>query len=172
MVVDILSVTIEGPNRPQLTLVDLPGLVSANTKGVNDQERTMCLAVVAATHDYANQRILIKVRDFDPRGERTMGVITKPDRLEPGSGREEAFLALAQNQDIHFDLRWHVVKNRKFTESHFTTDERDASEHQFFQSSLLGQLDDGQHGISNLRTRLYLLLAEHVRWSCLTFAGI
>jgi Dynamin family len=49
------------------------------------QPRTICLAVVSATHDYANQPILTKVREVDPDGERTLGVITKPDCLEPGS---------------------------------------------------------------------------------------
>jgi hypothetical protein len=31
---DVLSVEIEGPSRPQLTFVDLPGLIQNETKGV------------------------------------------------------------------------------------------------------------------------------------------
>lgn len=31
---DVLSVEIDGPSRPQLTLVDLPGLIQNETKGV------------------------------------------------------------------------------------------------------------------------------------------
>lgn len=78
---DVLSIEIEGPARPQIILVDLPGLIKTETKGVTkadvnlvveltdhyiSQPRTICLAVVAATTDYANQGILTKVREVDP----------------------------------------------------------------------------------------------------------
>ncbi|KAI0182611.1 hypothetical protein EV127DRAFT_517655 [Xylaria flabelliformis] len=68
---DTLSIEIEGPSRPQLTLVDIPGLIHASTKGVSDadvalvdeitehyisQPRTICLAA----NDVANQTILTK----------------------------------------------------------------------------------------------------------------
>lgn len=81
---DTLSIDIQGPNRPQLTLVDIPGLIHSATKGVSDadvamiseitdyyikQPRTICLAVVSATNDAANQSILRRVREFDPQGE-------------------------------------------------------------------------------------------------------
>jgi hypothetical protein len=67
---DVLSIEIEGPSRPQLTLVDIPGLIANATKGVTDadvktvaeimdryisQPRTICLAVISATNDHANQ---------------------------------------------------------------------------------------------------------------------
>lgn len=82
---DVLSIEIQGPDRPQLTLVDIPGLIQTQTKGVTEadvaivaeitnsyieQPRTICLAVVAATHDAANQPILQRVRKFDPNGGR------------------------------------------------------------------------------------------------------
>lgn len=96
---DVLSIEIEGPSRPQLTLVDIPGLIANATKGVTDadvktvaeitdryisQPRTICLAVISATNDHANQPILTKVRKYDPEGERTLGIITKPDRVPAG----------------------------------------------------------------------------------------
>lgn len=81
---DTLSIDIQGPDRPQLTLVDIPGLIHSATKGVSDadvamiseitdhyikQPRTICLAVVSATNDAANQSILRRVREFDPQGQ-------------------------------------------------------------------------------------------------------
>jgi GTP-binding protein EngB required for normal cell division len=175
---DILSLEIEGPTRPQLTVVDLPGLVQANTKGVTTQDRhmveditdfyisqsrTICLAVVAATHDYANQPILTKVTEADPEGLRTLGVITKPDRLEVGSGREASFLALAQNEDIFFRLGWHVVKNRKHEERDCNLDERNQSEEEYLMSSIFQQIAHTDRGIKSLRARLSTLLFEHVK---------
>lgn len=81
---DILSIEIAGPNRPHLTLVDIPGLIHSSTKGVTEadvatvsditdryikQPRTICLAVISATNDAANQKILELVRKVDQQGE-------------------------------------------------------------------------------------------------------
>lgn len=81
---DILSIEITGPDQPQLSLVDIPGLIQASTRGVTSAEismvgeitdhyisqpRTICLAVISATNDAANQPILQRVRKFDPQGD-------------------------------------------------------------------------------------------------------
>ncbi|KAH6653292.1 dynamin family protein-like protein [Truncatella angustata] len=175
---DVLSVEIEGPSRPQLTLVDLPGLIQTKTKGVTDadiemvneitdhyisQPRTICLAVISATNDYANQGILTKVRNVDPDGERTLGVITKPDRLIAGSGMEDAFISLAQNEDIFFKLGWHVLKNRSFDEAASSFIERNLSEDSFFRRSNFKVLPADSVGIDSLRNRLSQLLFNHVK---------
>ena len=175
---DILSIEIEGPARPQLTLVDIPGLIQTNTKGVTkadvdlvveitdqyiSQPRTICLAVVSGANDYANQKILTKVRAVDPNGDRTLGVITKPDRLPPGSGSEAAFVELAQNRDIMFRLGWHVLKNRTFEERDFSLMERNTAEDTYFRTSKFKCLPDDCVGISALRIRLSKLLFEHVK---------
>ncbi|MCJ1404013.1 hypothetical protein MMC11_007237 [Xylographa trunciseda] len=175
---DVLSVEIEGPRRPQLTLVDLPGLIQTETKGVTksdvemvkeitnhyvSQPRTICLAVISATNDYANQGILTKVREVDPEGERTLGIITKPDRLPTGSGSEKAFLNLALNEDIFFKLGWHVLKNRSFEEGSSSFMERNASEDSYFNKSNFKVLTKECVGIEALRIRLSQLLFEHVK---------
>ena len=175
---DVLSIEIEGPSRPQLTLVDIPGLIQTDTKGVTKadvnlvgditdqyikQDRTICIAVVSAAHDYANQKILTKVREFDRQGNRTLGIITKPDRLDSGSGSETAFIGLAQNQDINFKLGWHVLKNRKFSEKDYSLMERNAAEKNYFRTSNFKCLPTDCVGIDALRVRLSKLLFEYVR---------
>lgn len=175
---DILSIEIEGPERPQLTLVDLPGLIQTETKGVTkadvslvaeitdhyiSQPRTICLAVVAATTDYANQGILTKVRKVDPKGERTLGIITKPDRLPSGSGSEKSYIDLAGNKDVFFKLGWHVIKNRAFEETSTTFLERNASEAHYFSKSNFKSLPKDCVGIDSLRKRLSHQLFEHVK---------
>ena len=175
---DILSFVIEGPSRPQLTVVDVPGLIQNVTKGVSEQDkamveeitdyyikqrRTICLAVTQASDDYANQPVLTKVRAVDPEGNRTLGVITKPDRLPPGSGTEDAFIALARNEDVFFKLGWHVVKNREYEESHFSIEERNASEARFFRTSNFQTLPSDCCGVDSLRVRLSSLLFDHVK---------
>ena len=175
---DVLSIEIEGPSRPQLTLVDLPGLIQTETKGVTkadvdlvaeitdhyiSQPRTICLAVVSAANDYANQGILRKVREIDPKGERTLGIITKPDRLPSGSGSEHAFISLARNEDVIFTLGWHVLKNRSFKESAYSFLQRNASEAAYFRKSNFKILAKDCVGIDSLKTRLSQLLFDHVR---------
>lgn len=175
---DVLSIEIEGPSRPQLTLVDLPGLIQTETKGVTtadvklvaeitdyyiSQPRTICLAVVSAANDYANQGILRRVREVDPKGERTLGIITKPDRLPPGSGSEQAFISLARNEDVLFTLGWHVLRNRSFEEGAFSFLERNASEEAYFRKSNFKTLAKDCVGINSLRTRLSGLLFDHVK---------
>ena len=175
---DILSIEIEGPSRPQLTLVDIPGLIHAETKGVTKDDvqlvsqitdqyisrsRTICLAVVSASNDYSNQKILAKVREVDSDGERTLGIITKPDRLDAGSGSEAAFLGLARNEDVKFTLGWHVLKNRKYEERDYSLQERKAAEDNFFRTSNWKTLPGHCRGIDALRTRLSHLLFEHVK---------
>lgn len=174
---DVLSIEIEGPTRPQLTVVDIPGLIATATKGVTDDDvdlvaeithdyiskpRTICLAVVSAATDYANQKILKKVREVDPEGNRTVGIITKPDRIE-GSGSKQAFLELAQNQDIYFKLGWHVLKNRSAAERDCTLGERKRSEAKWFREDVFKVLPLSCVGIDSLRKRLSVLLFEHVK---------
>lgn len=175
---DVLSVEIEGPNLPQLTVVDLPGIIQSETKDASQsdvamtveitelyisQPRTICLAVVSAANDYANQPILNKVRQFDPKGERTLGIITKPDIPPPGSETETAFLELAKNKDIFFALGWHVLKNREFKEAGISIQERNLSEQSFFRKSAFGKLPKEHIGIGSLVSRLSSLLFTHVR---------
>ncbi|CAJ2509310.1 Uu.00g143360.m01.CDS01 [Anthostomella pinea] len=175
---DTLSIEMCGPKCPHLTLVDIPGLIQTSTKGVSDadvalvaeitdhyisQPRTICLAVVSATHDAANQPILQRARTFDKHGERTLGVITKPDRLAAGSGAETSFLGLARNEDVFFKLGWHVVKNRQFEERSFSLEERNFSEMTFFRTSDFKRLPKETVGIDALRVRLSHLLFEHVK---------
>ena len=175
---DILSIEIEGPSRPQLTLVDLPGLIQTQTKGVTEEEvslvreitdqyisqhRTICLAVVSATNDYANQGILKKVREVDPEGNRTLGIITKPDRLPAGSGSEMAYISLANNEDVFFKLGWHVLKNRSYEQSFCSFDQRNMYEAEYFRKSNFSILPKDTVGIDALRERLSRLLFNHVK---------
>jgi len=175
---DVLSIQIEGPSRPQLTLVDLPGLIQNETKGVTGADvdmvkeitdhyisssRTICLAVIAATNDYANQGILTKVHKVDEKGERTLGIITKPDRLSRGSGSEKAYLALARNEDVFFSLGWHVLKNRAYEEGASSFLERNMSEAAYFRTSNFKTLHRDCVGIDSLRSRLSQLLFNHIK---------
>lgn len=92
-----------------------------------------------------------------------MGVITKPDLLSAGSGSEAKFLELARNEDVMFNLGWHVIRNRKFEEHNFSIDERNLFEKMFFSTSNFKELPKENVGIDALRLKLSQLLFEHVK---------
>ncbi|KAM3432355.1 hypothetical protein NHJ13734_006898 [Beauveria thailandica] len=174
---DILRIEVNGPDRPHLTIVDLPGLIHSENKhqsasdiqlinsvvqGYMKEPRSIILAVVSAKNDYANQIVLKLAREADPRGTRTLGVITKPDTLIPGSGSEHMFVSLARNQDVEFRLGWHVLRNRDTEAEDWTFDQRDAAELQFLSSGAWAGLSPKNLGIKPLRDRLSDVLVRQI----------
>ncbi|TKA36176.1 hypothetical protein B0A54_12806 [Friedmanniomyces endolithicus] len=175
---DVLSIEIAGPGRPQLTLVDLPGLIHTDNKkqskedvaliqGLVDEyikeKRTIIMAVVSAKNDYANQIILKRCRDIDPKGNRTIGIITKPDYLDAGSENEANWIELAENKDIFLELGWHFLKNRSDKEVSKSFTERNANEAAFFATGRYRDLPPEMVGIESLRNRLSQMLYKHLK---------
>jgi hypothetical protein len=176
---DILRVEFCGPCQPQLTLVDLPGLIHSETKSQTagdvqlvhnlvsrylENPRSIILAVVSAKNDIGNQIILRNARNVDPQGLRTLGIITKPDLLVKGSKSEQAFITLARNEDVKFSLGWHMVKNLDSAISqNQQEDTRDHQETLFFQESGFNRLPAHTIGITFLRARLSKVLFSQIR---------
>ena len=175
---DILRVEVSGPTQPQLTVVDLPGLIHSENKKQSaydvslvhklvesymKNERSIILAVVSAMNEFANQIVLKKARTVDPNGQRTIGVITKPDTLREGTTLEREFLALARNEDVRFERGWHVVKNLDLGAGEGETKDRDSEESLFFDRSSFKSLPASSVGISSLRHRLSQVLFDQVR---------
>ena len=114
-----------GPSYTNLTLVDLPGIVRTVTDGQNDQvigqvdslvnryiaeDRTIILAVIPLTQDLATIDILQRAKEVDPSGLRTVGVLTKPDRIERGA--EQEAISILENARKPLKLLYYMVKNR------------------------------------------------------------
>ncbi|KAI0467558.1 dynamin family protein [Xylaria cf. heliscus] len=176
---DLLRVEITGPNRPHLTIVDLPGLIHSQTKqqSADDvelvqevvtsymkQPRSIILAVISAKNDFANQIVLKLARTADHNGTRTMGVITKPDTLVPDSDSEYLYASLAQNMEVEFRLGWHVLKNMDSEKAQGASrlTERDAEEKAFFSQGIWSQLPSSILGIDELRPKLSNVLIRQI----------
>ena len=174
---DILRVEISGPSQPHLTLVDLPGLFHAGNKAQSEKDaesvkslvtsymkksRSIILAVVSAKNDYANQIVTKYARDFDKDGDRTLGIITKPDTLHAGSDSERQFFELAENKDVSFRLGWHVLRNRDYQDRDCTASERDVAEEKFFARGIWTSLSPSQMGIGSLKPRLSRVLKDQI----------
>ncbi|KAF2798534.1 hypothetical protein K505DRAFT_371665 [Melanomma pulvis-pyrius CBS 109.77] len=174
---DVLSFEICGPDRPQLTVVDLPGLIHATNKAQTEADkelildivkeymknpRTIILAVVSAKNDFANQIILDHCKKIDEKSERTLGIVTKPDYLREGSQNELDWIELAQNKDIYFKLGWHMLRNRADNEMKFSFAQRNEAEELFFSKGRYADIPRDSVGIDSLRERLSKLLLNHL----------
>ncbi|KAL2040034.1 hypothetical protein N7G274_007437 [Stereocaulon virgatum] len=174
---DLLRIEVSGPDRPHLTIVDLPGLIHSETKqqSASDVElvqdvvqtymkepRSIILAVISAKNDYANQIVLKLARIADQRGNRTLGVITKPDTLVPDSESEAMYVSLARNQDVEFRLGWHVLKNMDSETGEWSLIDRDVKEEAFFSQGIWEELSRSLLGVDKLRSRLSQVLLGQI----------
>lgn len=106
--------------------------------------------------------MLTRALEVDPNGQRTMGIITKPDMLSPGSPSEDEFIRLASNKSIVLRLGWHVVRNRTYEERSVSFLERQQREEAFFRQGTWTKLPKDKVGIDTLRTRLSKVLKDHI----------
>ncbi|KAL5406974.1 hypothetical protein PMIN04_011853 [Paraphaeosphaeria minitans] len=174
---DRLRIEISGPDRPHLTIVDLPGLIHSETRqqSASDIElvqdvvrsymkepRSIILAVISAKNDYANQIVLKLARAADKKGDRTLGIVTKPDTLVPGSTSERAFVSLARNQDVDLRLGWHVLRNLDTDVGRGSLGLRDTEEKEFFSEGVWNTLPRASLGVEKLRGRLSALLLAQI----------
>ncbi|CCT63667.1 related to interferon-regulated resistance GTP-binding protein [Fusarium fujikuroi] len=175
---DILVVEKEGPDMPLLTLVDLPGLVRVANRDQSESDiqtiealsdrymkssRTIILAVIGGNNDYVQAPILKKARYFDPKGSRTIGVLTKPDMTER-IGLEEKFIELVTNKDQenNFKLGWYVLLNPGPGEQWQTPEDRAKREAEFFSRGKWATLPPEMWGIGALRAKLSTQLQRHI----------
>ncbi|KAF3811269.1 Interferon-induced GTP-binding protein Mx2 [Colletotrichum gloeosporioides] len=177
---DILLIKISGPSTRALQLVDLPGLImyhsdnDATIKRIRElvekyvkMPQSTILAVVPANYDFANAEILGLCKQYDPAGERTLGIITKPDTITaPDSQRPGALVGIMQGRDSSFSkFKWHVIRNldTEAVEARASMEQRDRAESLLFDEDPWSDLSSHQCGISQLRLRLRKMYFEAVR---------
>lgn len=169
---DVLRIEVFGPDREDLTIVDLPGIIHNSSDNGADKitvehimqsyiskDYTLCLPVIDASYDRAVQGVLDLVRRADKEGQRTLGIITKPDKLIDPSDQKEC-LELARNElsGLKFTHGWHVLRNRSDKDQNVSFDKRSEDEAKFFRDSEFKILDPACVGIEALITRLSDLL--------------
>ena len=98
---DVLKIEICGPEQQHMSVVDVPGIFRNTMEGMTTDSdieivrsivnrymqnpRSIILAVVPANVDIATQEILKMAGKCDIKGERTLGVLTKPDLVDKGA---------------------------------------------------------------------------------------
>lgn len=171
-----IELTVYSKRVLNLTLIDLPGLVqnvmrdqSATIVGdirkmVSDfikDDNTIILAVSQATDDIENSDSLRIAREFDPAGDRTIGVITKVDLMEDGTSCRKTLL----NQKYQLKNGFIGVVNRSQEDLDKATpvEEVRLREKKLFEDHRDYSDIAARCGTPYLMKRLNRLLVEHIR---------
>ena len=173
----VLNIDYHGPKLPLLTVVDTPGFVNpdnfpkeaALVKNIvhryinKEKKHTIVLSIISANDATDNQAILGIMEDLDPKHERTLGIITKPDQAVG----DLDVLKLARNEHPKWKMKhsWHVLRNHNTVEGDIDLPSRNAQEKTFFSEEKFGWKDFSweQKGIDSLVTRLQRLLYEQAK---------
>lgn len=120
-------------------------------------------AVASSINETANQKVFRLAKEADPKGTRTVGVLTKPDAIQPGD--EGRVIDTATNKITVLNHGWFVVRNRSTEEVQkgISFDERQANEIRFFMKDPWRTLDSDRVGIPALEKFLRKLLFDHIR---------
>lgn len=143
-----MTLRIVSPHLPGLSMVDMPGItkvaIDGQPKSIVQElenmareyvkhENVIILAVTPANADLATSDALRLAREVDPTGERTIGVLTKIDIMDPGT---DCFEVLNGSS---YSLRngWIGVVNRgqRDIDSKMGMDQARAKEMEFFKGN-------------------------------------
>uniref|UniRef100_A0A3Q0RRS7 Interferon-induced GTP-binding protein Mx n=1 Tax=Amphilophus citrinellus TaxID=61819 RepID=A0A3Q0RRS7_AMPCI len=179
---ELISLEIASPDVPDLTLIDLPGIARVAVKGqpenIGDQikrliqrfikkQETISLVVVPCNVDIATTEALKMAQQVDPEGERTLGILTKPDLVDKGT--EQTVVEIVHNEIIPLKKGYMIVRCRgqkEITEKvslneALETEEVFFKDHAYFHTLY----SEGHATVPKLAEKLTLELVHHIEKS-------
>lgn len=170
-----LRIKVFAPHFHNLTLVDLPGYISAvkppmprtvpkqiqdMVQPYIDDERNIMLVVCSATEDLANSMGLAKAQQADKSGRRSMGVVTKCDLVK----YKHTLVETLQNRNFPLGLGYIGVRCRTQTELEqgMGFDELIEKEGDFFERNDFSTSPGVRTGLPLLRKELSVTLLRKV----------
>ena len=174
-----IHLKIYSPKVLTLTMVDLPGLTKVAVEGqpediaeqiwdmnvqFGSNPNAILLAVTGANTDLASSDALKLARELDPRGERTIGVLTKLDLMDPGTDAGEVL----SNKVIPLRRGYVAVVNRGQRDIDADLSIRNGlrNEERFFRQHPVYSRDRSiasKCGTTNLARNLNGILIHHIR---------
>ncbi|KAG8918972.1 hypothetical protein FRC01_001550 [Tulasnella sp. 417] len=176
-----VCIQVAGPNVPDLYFYDLPGIIANVGDGGNEADirlvedlaksyikkpNCIVLLVISCETDFENQgagRLVLK----DPAlRERTIGVLTKVDRIEFGGASK--WLRMLRGEDQPLMHGWYCVKQRDLVQLQegVTWEEAKSYETEYFQTTSpwadLGPAGRSRLGSQKLADRLGNILSNLV----------
>ncbi|KAL4867954.1 hypothetical protein BDV12DRAFT_197670 [Aspergillus spectabilis] len=173
----VFRLEISGPDEDHLSVIDVPGIFKTVTPGVttkNDIEvvrnmvqeymrnpRSIILAVVPANVDVATQEVIERAREVDPEGQRTLGVLTKPDLVDRGA--EQHVLELIAGRTMPLRHGWVLVRNLGKSELAIGDRTRAEVEEELIKKEGWSLVSPDRFGIASLRKRLQETVTDNAR---------
>ncbi|XP_074287055.1 dynamin-related protein 3A-like isoform X2 [Silene latifolia] len=171
-----IRLKISSPNVLDLTLIDLPGVtkvpVGDQPTDIEDRIRRMImdhikeenciiLAVSPANSDLATSDALQMSKEADPKGTRTIGVITKLDIMDRGT--DACKFLLGKVIPLHLGYIGVINRSQEDINKNKSVAEALSFEEQFFRDhhEYKGVLD--RCGIPQLAKKLNQILEQHIR---------
>lgn len=176
---ELISLEVSSPLVPDLTLIDLPGItrvavggqpadighqIKALIRKYIRRQETINLVVVPSNVDIATTEALSMAQEVDPDGDRTIGILTKPDLVDRGT--EDKVVDVARNLVFHLKKGYTVVKCRgqQDIQERLSLEQALQRERAFFQEHphFRVLLEEGRATVPSLAERLSTELIEHI----------
>jgi len=173
---DPIILSIFSPRAIDLTLVDLPGLTRVPTGDQSEDipqrirelvlryvssPSCLILAVSAANADLTTSDALALAREVDPKGERTLGVLTKLDLAKDNTNALDALLG--RIYPLQLGYVGVVCRSEADSKAGLSFQDKLKVEADFVEKNPLFRHVAEQCGIPHLAVRLHELLLEHIR---------
>jgi len=127
-----------------------------------ENPRSALLAVIPANVDIGTQEILEMAEICDPKGQRTLGVLTKPDLVDKGA--EQDVIKIIEGKSHPLNLGWCIVRNSGQQHLNDSAGDRHGREKVFFsKEEPWNKVTKDRVGIEALKLRLVYVLAELIR---------
>uniref|UniRef100_A0A2K5ZD65 Interferon-induced GTP-binding protein Mx2 n=1 Tax=Mandrillus leucophaeus TaxID=9568 RepID=A0A2K5ZD65_MANLE len=179
---ELISLEITSPEVPDLTIIDLPGIarvavgnqprdiglqIKALIKRYIQRQQTINLVVVPCNVDIATTEALSMAHEVDPEGDRTIGILTKPDLMDRGT--EKSIINVVRNLTYPLKKGYMIVKCRGQQEivNRLSLAEATKKEITFFQTHPCFRvlLEEGSATVPRLAERLTAELIMHIQKS-------
>ncbi|XP_007945509.1 interferon-induced GTP-binding protein Mx1 [Orycteropus afer afer] len=176
---ELINLEISSPNVPDLTLIDLPGItrvavgnqpadigrqIKMLIKKYIQKQETINLVVVPSNVDIATTEALSMAQEVDPDGDRTIGILTKPDLVDKGT--EDKVVDVVRNLICHLKKGYMIVKCRgqQDIQDRLSLAEALQREQDFFEDHdhFRVLLEEGKATIPCLAERLSTELIAHI----------
>ncbi|XP_019601325.2 interferon-induced GTP-binding protein Mx1 [Rhinolophus sinicus] len=176
---ELISLEISSPHVPDLTLIDLPGItrvpvgnqpadigrqITTLIKKYILRQETINLVVVPSNVDIATTEALSMAQEVDPEGDRTIGILTKPDLVDKGT--EDKVVDVVRNLVCNLKKGYMIVKCRgqQDIQDQMSLTEALDREKIFFEDHphFRVLLDEGKATIPCLANRLTTELISHI----------
>lgn len=177
---DVICVSLRGATMLNLTLIDLPGIISTSTGDTTEQtirdirdivnrymekSRTIILAVLPSNQDIATTSVLQDASKYDPDGERTLGVLTKPDLIDKGGEAKVADILANKTRPLRHGYIMVQNPSQDDLNRNISAEEASANEDAFFNTHPVFRASAfaGLTGKTALAQKLQPLLVEHIK---------